>query len=306
MRYNSLRACLIKYLHRRDGKPAYLSEIYEELSKQRDKENDEKFRAQIRGILNSSIKKNEGVFKRVEGSSGLYSLSGNNNLFDNYIEEIEKNEEKEKNDISVSREDALNIFKQHINFAYLEANRIHGTSCIVTLEELQSISQICLFKGACDFKPNRANNDGQSPIPYLKKYIRGSLLNLIREQRNWNRRNLRVDSSDVMDVLNTSNFDEIPSKDDDFTENISLNQLREILILEMKKHLTQDEIDVISKRFGLDGKGGMTFKDIGREKCFEQDEESAKSWSWQVVKAACKKLFKKSKKLREVYQNYYV
>lgn len=304
MRASSLKACVIKYLHGR-GKPSYLSEIYVELSQQRGKENDEKFRAQIRGILNSSIKKNEGIFQRIKGVNGLYSLAGSVNEIDEYIDKLEKTEKREKDDVTVSREDALSIYKQHVNFAYLEANRMHGTSCIVPLEELQSVSQIGLYKGACDFRPNRANNDGQSPIPYLKKYIRGSLLNLIREQKNWNNRNLRVDSSDVMDVLNANSFDDIPVEEDDFTDDISLNQLREILISEMKEHLNADEFEVMSKRYGLDGNGGMTFKDIGKEICKEQNEESAKSWSWQVERAARNKLLKKSKKLREVFQAYY-
>ena len=61
VRSTSLKAFLIRYLQEK-GKPCYLSDIYEEVAKQLGKKDSNSFKAQIRGIFNSSIKSNEGIF----------------------------------------------------------------------------------------------------------------------------------------------------------------------------------------------------------------------------------------------------
>jgi hypothetical protein len=305
IRSTSLKAFLIRFLQEK-GQPCYLSDIYKEISDKLRKKNCASFRAQIRGIFNSSIKSNEGFFKRVPNIKGLYGICDTETDIEKYIEKVDESEVDVSDNIT--REEAMDIYSKYIKLAYLEANKLHGTSCIVSLDELHSACRIGLYKGACSFKPSKAKSDGNSPIPYLKRYIYGSLLNTIREQKNWNNRNISISNENVTDSLNIEDFSELPDSSDNFTENIELKELKEILILEMKQHLNADEFDVISKRWGLDDMGGSTFKNIGKEICAQKDkpytDESAKSWSWQTEYNARMKLKRNSILLRKLFQAY--
>lgn len=305
IRSTSLKAFLIRFLQEK-GQPCYLSDIYKEISNKLGKKDCNSFRAQIRGIFNASIKSEEGFFKRVPNVKGLYTICDIETDIEKYIEKINESEEEVLD--TVTREEAEEIYKKHIKLAYLEANKLHGTSCIVPLDELHSACRIGLYKGACTFKPSKAKSDGNSPIPYLKRYIYGSLLNTIREQKKWNNRNVSINNEAATDSLKVEDFNEILDNSDDFLENIELKELKKILITEMKKHLNDDEFYVISKRYGLDNMGGSTFKDIGKEICSQKDrpytDESAKSWSWQTEYNARKKLKKNSPLLRKLFQSY--
>jgi DNA-directed RNA polymerase specialized sigma subunit len=309
VRYATLKYYLISFLNESDERPFYLHEIYEALSKKMGKVNNECFKAQVRGILNASIGKKEGIFKRCNSGNvkGLYSIDSDNKTgLIQYLESVEQKERGgEKND-RVSQKEALQIYENHMKFAYKQANRMHGTSCVVELDELQSAGQIGLFKGAKEFRHSKSERCGHSPIPFLKKYVTGSLLNTIRKQKLWNNRNMMVDDTDVVDSA-YSNSGDVESED--FTEDISISELREIIFAEMRNHLNSDEIDVVSMRWGLDGNGGDTYKQIGRMICKRDNkpfnDDSAKSWSWQVEKSARRKLSENSSVLKEIFDCYY-
>jgi hypothetical protein len=304
IRSTSLKAFLIRFL-REKGKPCYLMDIYKEISEKLGKKDCNSLRAQIRGILNASIKSKENLFDRINGVKGLYRICDTDTEIENYIREIEK-DSIDCND-KTSREDALKIYSNFVKLAYLEANKMHGTSCIVPLEELHSACQIGLFKGAVSFKPSKAKNDGNSPIPYLKRCIVGSCLNTIRDQKKWNNRNLSISNDSVTDILKVETIDDLPDSSLDLLEEISLRELREILLKEMKTHLNEDEFVVMSKRWGLDNeseKGGLTFKEVGQELLSNRDNESSKAWAWQTEKSARNKLKKNSVILRNLYEHY--
>jgi hypothetical protein len=305
IRSTSLKAFLIRFLQEKD-KPCYLIDIYGEVAAKLGKKDSVSFRAQIRGVFNASIKINEGIFRRVSNVKGLYSICDGETEIEKYIKEVDK-EDQECND-STTREDAMHIYNNFTKLAYLEANKMHGTSCIVPLDELHSACQIGLYKGACAYRPSKAKSDGNSPIPYLKSYIRGFLLNVIREQKTWNSRNLRVHDDNVSNVLNVDSIDDLPDKNVDFTDEISISELKNVLINEMRQHLNDDEFDVMVKRWGLDGDGAKTFREIGQEVCTKKDKlrnnESAKSWSWQIEKKARNKLKRNSLLLKNLFDSY--
>ncbi|MCK9440318.1 MAG: hypothetical protein M0Q13_02740 [Methanothrix sp.] len=307
VRSTSLKAILIRLLQEKN-QPCYLSDIYKNVSEKLNKKDSINFKAQIRGILNSSIKSEEGIFRRVPNVKGLYTICDIETDIERYIKEVDEVDEDEEN--VINREDAIKIYNTYLKLAYSEANKLHGTSCIVPIDELHSSCRIALYKGACSYKTNRAKSDGNSPIPYLKRYVYGSLLNTIREQKNWNSRNINIENEDVANILNVENIGELSDNSDNFVEEIELKQLKELLILEMKEHLNEDEFDVIVKRWGLDDRGGLTFKEIGREICFQKDkgntDESAKSLSWQIELKARQKLKKNSVILRKIFEAYCV
>lgn len=305
VRSTSLKAILIRLLQEK-GQPCYLSDIYKDISIKLNKKDSSSFRAQIRGIFNSSIKSGEGIFRRVPKIKGLYSICDIETDIEKYIKEVD--EEVDDNENVTTREDAIKIYNTYLKLAYSEANKLHGTSCIVPIDELHSSCRIALYKGACAYNSNKAKSDGNSPIPYLKRYVYGSLLNTIREQKNWNSRNINIENENVANILKVEDINELPDSSDDFTEEIELKQLKELLISEMKEHLNDDEFDVIVKRWGLDDRWGLTFKEIGQEICSQKDkdytDESAKSLSWQIESKARQKLKKKSAILRKIFEAY--
>jgi len=316
-RQATLKYHVVSFLSEAGGRPYFLHEIYDAICKKLNKVNNEGFKAQIRGILNASIGKKEGIFKRIYSCSdnnghkkpvkGLYSINAENKTdLERYIESVEEREECNKKSEKVSREDALEIYNNYMKFAYQQANKMYGNSCIVPREELQSESNIALFKGAIEFSPSKSMKSGNSPIPFLKRCINGSMLNLIRKQKLWNSRNVIVDDADVMDNVAVIGDD---TERGDFTDEISISELRDILMSEMSEHLSPDEIDVVSMRWGLDGEGGETYKGIGR-KIRKRDnksynDDSAKSWSWQVEQTARSKLSKNSVVLKKLFECYY-
>ncbi|MFA7144750.1 MAG: hypothetical protein WC088_05775 [Candidatus Izemoplasmatales bacterium] len=306
VRSTSLKAMIIGFLQEK-GQPCYLVDIYKELSDKVKKKDSLSFRAQIRGILNSSIRSNEGIFRRVAKIKGLYSICDTVDTdIERYIKEVDTVEEN--NNDKVSREDAIKIYNSYAKLAYRAANKLHGTSCIVPLDELHSSCRIALYKGACSYNLKKAKSDGNSPIPYLKKYVNGYLLNTIREQKNWNSRNINMDNENVASALNLDNISELPDNSENFVEEIELKQLKEIIMSELKQHLNSDEINVVVKRWGLDGMGSSTFKEIGQDMCSQKDRaytnESAKSLSWQIETNARKKLRKNSPILRKLFETY--
>lgn len=305
VRSTSLKAIIIRFLQEK-GQPCYLVDIYKELSTKVEKKDSLSFRAQIRGILNSSIKSNEGIFRRVPKIKGLYSICDTVDTdIEKYIKEVDTEEESNDSD-KVTREEAVKIYNSYTKLAYSVANKMHGTSCIVPLDELHSSCRIGLYKGACSYKSKKAKSDGNSPIPYLKKYVSGYLLNTIREQKNWNSRNINIDNENVANALSIDNIGELPDSSESFVEEIELKQLKEIIMSELKQHLNSDEIDVVVKRWGLDNMGGLTFKEIGKDICSQKDRaytnESAKSLSWQIETNARKKLRKNSVMLRKLFE----
>ena len=306
------------FLSEAEGRPRYLHEIYSALAKKLKRINNELFKAQIRGILNASIANNEKIFKRISYGiddsgkkqvvKGLYSINMENKTdFEKYLDSVEEREKFNVSQEPISQKEALSIYTKYIKFAYQQANQMHGTSCIVPLDELQSAGQIGLFKGAKEFRSEKSQKSGCSPIPFLKKYINGSLLNVIRKQKLWNSRNVIIEDSDVMDNINTT--ENMQGESSDFTDEISISELRDVLMSEMSKHLNPNEMDVISMRWGLDGDGGDTFKQIGKKICERNNkrhnDDSAKSWSWQVEQVARKKLYENSMLLREIYNYHY-